>query len=116
MLEHRREMYEEVENKFLINETKYSVYVKNLQEINELIMYLKYDFVKHQSEKNASNQRILDTEFVVSCEHKRSLIAHYPSDRMLGFFNTFEKEKIDALPLFVFMDKNNTKKYPEYFI
>ena len=116
MLEYRREMYDEVEQKFLIQGRKYSVYVKNEQEINELIMYLKYDFVKHQSEKNASNQKIQDTEFVVSCEHKRSLIAHYPSDRMLGFFNTFEEEKIDALPLFVFIDKNAPTKYPEYFI
>ena len=118
MLEHRREMYEEVENKFLIQSQKYSVYVKNEQEINELIMYLKYDFVNHETQKGPSISRIQDTEFVVSCQYKLSLIAYYPSYNMHGYIpgNMFQKLKKEALPLFVFIDKNATQKYPEYFI
>jgi len=120
MLEHRREMYEEVENKFLIQGRKYSVYVKNEQEINELIMYLKYDFVNHETQKGPSISRIQDTEFVVSCQYKLSLIACYPSDYMNGLIpsgdNMFRELKEGALPLFVFTDKQNTMKYPEYFI
>jgi len=116
MLEYRREMYDEVEQKFLIQGKKYSVYVNGINEINELIRYLKYDFVTHQSRKISNNQQIQDTEFVVSCNNKLSLVADYPTDRMLGFFNTFEENKKEALPLFVFIDKNAPVKYPEYFI
>jgi len=116
MLNYRREMYESVENKFLFDGKKYSVYVNGEEEINKLIMHLKYDFVKHESEKNPNTARIQDTEFIVSCDNKLSLVAYYPSDRMMGFLTDFVDSKLNALPLYVFIDKNATQKYPEYFI
>ena len=116
MLNHRREMHESVEEKFLIDGQKYHVYVNGQEEINKLIMYLKYDFVKHQSMKNPTQTYIEDNEFVVSCDHRLSLVANYPSDRMLGFFFDFEGMKEDALPLNIFMNKEEQVKHPEYFI
>jgi len=116
MLAYRKEMYPSVEEKFLIDGQKYSVYVNGQEEINRLIQYLKYDFIKHESEKIPSKEDILSNEFVVSCYHKLSLVAAYPSDRMLGFTYDFNSEKEDALPLFVFMDKDPGNNHPEYFI
>jgi len=116
MLEYRREMYSSVEEKFLIDGQKYSVYVKGQEEINRLIQYLKYDFIKHESEKGPFGEYILSDEFVVSCYLKLSLVATYPSDRMLGFLSDFKSQKEKALPLFVFLDKDPGNNHPEYFI
>jgi hypothetical protein len=116
MLSYRKEMYPSVEEKFIINGEKYSVYVKGHKEITDLIIYLGYDFVNHQSMKGPGTQRIQSSEFVVNCNYKLSLVASYPDDNILGFPSSFENDKVEALPLFVFMDKNPLENYPEYLI
>ena len=66
--------------------------------------------------KGPTQADILGDEFVVSCNHKLSLVSTYPADRMLGFISDFNSEKEKALPLFVFMDKDPWNNYLEYFI
>ena len=119
MLEYRKEMYSSVEDKFLIDGHKYGVYVNGDKEINQLIMYLGYDFVKHESMKNPGKIEIQDSEFIVSCYNKLSLVANYPSNhflsRMLEGLD-FKSMADNALPLLVFMDKDPAENHPEYFI
>jgi len=116
-LNQTREVPQEVNDKFIIDGQKVKIHVKNIKEIEELIEYLDFDFVYHQSQKNPSRTYIQDTEFIVSCKSNRSIVAEYKSDGMAAMFNQYSgKESYnmeDALPLEVFF---NPDKSPEYFI
>jgi len=110
-----REVPQEVNDKFIINGEKVSIYVKNEKEIEELIEYLNFDFVLHESRKNPSPTYIQNTEFIVSCKFNKSVIAEYRNESFLSIIKDkpFNDKILDALPLDVFL---NPEIYPEYFI
>jgi len=113
----KREVPQSVNDKFLIEGHKVSIYVKNQEEIDALIDYLDFDFIMYESQKLPFTTYIQDTEFVVSCEFDRSVVTSYKGDTILAA--AFQKDKWfdelikDALPLEVFF---NHTEYPEYFI
>ena len=112
----KREVPRSVNDKFLIEGHKVSIYVKNQEEIDALIDYLDFDFIMYESQKLPFPTYIQGTEFVVSCEFNRSVVTSYIGDAVLGFY--FNRDNLDnlikeALPLKVFF---NHTEYPEYFI
>jgi len=110
-----RKVTQEVNDKFIIDGEKVSIYVKDEKEIDELIEYLNFDFILHESRKNPSPTYLQDTEFIVSCKFNKSVIAEYRTDSFLSIIKdkTFDDKILDALPLVAFL---NPKDYPEYFI
>ena len=106
-----------VNDKFIIDGHKITIYIKNIKEVQEFIDFLDWDFVLHQSYKNPSQNYIQDTEFIVSCDYNKSVVVEYRSDGManlFGMFNSsFEEDISEAVPLKMFF---NHTEYPEYFI
>jgi len=112
-----RDVPQEVNDKFIIDGHKVKIYVKNIKEIEELIEYLDFDFILYESQRLPLPAYIQYTEFVVSCEYDRLIVASYKEDAILA--SAFQKDEwfdeliSDALPLEVFFDPED---YPEYFI
>jgi len=115
VLEYRKEMYDSVEEKFLINGNKYRVHIKNQKEIDILKSYLDYDFILHESNKGFTGELIQDTEMIVVCDYKLSLVVLIESKSILGLTD-FQKDVEKTLPLNVFIDKNPLKNHPALFI
>jgi len=113
----KREVPQSVNDKFLIEGHKVSIYVKNQEEIDALIDYLDFDFIMYESQKLPFPAYIQGTEFVVSCEFNRSVVTSYKGDAILA--SAFQNDTWfaglieEALPLKVFF---NYTEYPEYFI
>jgi len=113
----KREVPQSVNDKFLIEGHKVSIYVKNQEEIDALIDYLDFDFILYESQKLPFPAYIQYTEFVVSCEFNRSVVTSYKGDAILASafqkYEWFDELIKEALPLEVFF---NHTEYPEYFI
>jgi len=117
----RKQIHDEAEAKFIINNAKRAVFVKNLKNLKTLSEYLDFDLQKYFSDYNPMNDYSTDFEMIIECPWKSSVVESHYNDftsRMQGglglsITENWKKQKQNSVSLQAFMEPEG---YPEEFI
>lgn len=102
-----------IENKFVIFDKSYAVLIKGQEQIDLLKKYLDFDFLLYEAQKSPTRELLYneDTEFIVSCFHRESVYVQTKGSMFEGYLWDFDIEKEKTLPLEVFLNPDDNKKF-----